>query len=304
MSISSYAEIPDWVPLLQKSISENYTNQKNYHPIAQAVFVNVNSMPVLQPIAFQSLLDIEPRLVTFSSSVLNADLMGVLKSNASCQVIFKMPITDELIYIAGKMVCVPSSRYMYRFGAPPRKATFALYAASNPALADALTEHTAFWEEERMRQFHKITDRYRATFTWPGPSEPLESESSASNAFSPSLTPPRSPGSTRQVQRIRSFSGVEFGYKYTALSAPKELESSDCSRLQSAAFSQKQSDMDCAKTVAQDNFALLVLRPHSVDYTIPNRNRACGGASRTIWELDSKTGKWLKQSVNPFHTEF
>ncbi|KAI9306629.1 hypothetical protein BJ944DRAFT_159538, partial [Cunninghamella echinulata] len=103
-------------------------------------------------IQFQSFIEDDNRFLVFHIA-LNDTLMGDIKSDPNARLCWTMPKTKEYYKMKGKFYISSSPMQVTRFP-PPRPIKNDLPASD-------------YWENERKKQWKGLTNKGRATYTWP-----------------------------------------------------------------------------------------------------------------------------------------
>ncbi|KAL0079356.1 hypothetical protein J3Q64DRAFT_1762271 [Phycomyces blakesleeanus] len=146
---------PPWHYALRTSYTLNYppNTDKAYLTMANIKRSGETSMHSL---AFQSFVDEDARFLTFLLAMNNNSLMGDIRSDPQAKLCWMMPKSKEQYHFSGKFYIASSPTQVTRF--PPPKVSDQLPAA-------------VYWETERRRQWSLMSNRTRASFTWPSQGE-------------------------------------------------------------------------------------------------------------------------------------
>ncbi|KAI9099743.1 hypothetical protein DFS34DRAFT_648694 [Phlyctochytrium arcticum] len=292
---SSQADAPSWNPVLVRAFKKNYDIVKNDPVYVQMASTKSSGEPKIQRIVFQDFLLADPKVLLFTGSTRNIELMGVIKSSQTHEIFWLMPKTGETFTLTGKLYMAAAPTMSHRFGAPPRRVSI--------GSSDLPPEE--FWERERLRQWKRLSPSFRASFTWPGTGE-SQTPREGSSVYR-----------TNSV-RISAMPLVNPGYTYTRLEAMDEGPASEkragvgggvmnvLSGLYSGggtatpsngdATLTKEQELRCVHNSALDAFSILVFKVMRVDHVSPAS--AVGPPQRVVYEM-LKDGSWVKEQVNP-----
>ncbi|KAI9009401.1 hypothetical protein CLU79DRAFT_710962 [Phycomyces nitens] len=110
----------------------------------------------MHSLAFQSFVDEDARFLTFLLAMNNNSLMGDIRSDPQAKLCWMMPKSSEQYHFSGKFYIASSPTQVTRF--PPPRVSEQLPAA-------------VYWETERRRQWSLMSNKTRASYTWPSQGE-------------------------------------------------------------------------------------------------------------------------------------
>ncbi|KAI8084777.1 uncharacterized protein BX664DRAFT_337763 [Halteromyces radiatus] len=223
---------PPWHALLKKSYNKNFLYMDD------PVFISMSnikrsgeiSMHCLQ---FQSFIEDDARFLIFHIA-LNDNLMGDIKSDPNARLCWTMPKSKEYYKFSGKFYIASSPLQVTRFP-PPKPIKSQLSAAE-------------FWEKERKQQWKSLSDKVRATYTWPSRGDC-----------------PRAGTASFSCQSLKYFDEQTGNNK---------LDSND--------------KLKIVHSIAMDNYCLLVFKVTEVEYFDyngypPRRNLFCFSMKDNMW---------------------
>ncbi|TPX70004.1 hypothetical protein SpCBS45565_g02093 [Spizellomyces sp. 'palustris'] len=281
-------DVPAWNPVLVRSYKKNYDQTKNEPVYLQIASAKSNGVPKIQRLVFQDFLLADPKVLLFSAATRNAELMAVVKGSQTHEIFWQMPKTGESFTISGRLYMVAAPTMSHRFGAPPRRVT----------IGDSDIHPDEFWEQERLRQWKRLSPIYRASFTWPAPGESKHSlPKDGSSVYRASTV------------RLTGATGIDTGYKYTRLDAMDEntgaatglfgalsgFVNGNGRAATNGSQLSKEEELRCVHNGALDNFCLLVMKAVKVDHWTPN---TVAPPVRMLYEA-MKDGSWTQEELNP-----
>ncbi|TPX38247.1 hypothetical protein SmJEL517_g00380 [Synchytrium microbalum] len=274
-------EYPPFANLLKHSVSQKTASANDKNDYCLMASCNANGSPCMNKVVLLDILASDPRILLFAGQVKNADLMAVCKVSPSHEI--HVSRGDDVFILSGKINVVASHVVSSRFR-PPRLIQ----------LPDDASDPDEFWDNERLRQWKKLNQGFRSTFTWPNPGE---------------IAKPRF---------SHLISTVDVGFRYLKLDAITETKTPQSSIMGAPGVAgnngkegarnnlggmigstsgiplSRDEELRMVHDAALDNFALLVFKITRVDHLdqseMPPR--------RTLFEM-SKDGTWSFSEINP-----
>lgn len=251
----------------------------------------INGTPSIESIGFLDFLDTDNKVLLFGSAANNSEIMGKVKYGSQTHSVFwDMPKTKETWTLSGRLYVVATPTLLRRFGGMlPRRIILPTGMTSDE-----------FWEEERLRQWKKISGSYRASFSWPASGERKDGDEF-----------PVSSSSAADTSKALVPSGLDVGFKYLSLEYVEEKTngkdiihrndgtivkrrlSGEAEVIQSLS---KEEELRCVHNASLDNFCLLVFKISKVESVISNGNNS--PPVRKVYELEGENG-WNISELNP-----
>ncbi|KAJ3329630.1 hypothetical protein HDU76_007527 [Blyttiomyces sp. JEL0837] len=264
-SSQQLAPVP-WNSSLQNSFRKNF-DDKSVKGTDQAS-MRANGTPKIQLVVFQDFLKSDPRVLIFSGSTRNSELMSAVKVTQ----------THEIIW----------------FGSVPRNISIPEDNTPSTISTSSLSQDD-FWESARLTMWRRLSPQFRASWTWPSSGEhrgpgPSSAEWSAYKDIGSIKAPPPTVNTGYKILKLDSIEEELAGNN-----SGNNSSSGSNSRLFGGGKSVDE-ETRCAHNAALDSFCILVFKATRVDHLEPGSGSSA--PTRTVYNA-AKDGSWQAEEINP-----